>query len=171
MASLSYLLSEFRDKNAVADAIRALRAAGTGDADIDLFSEEPVEFPRGVLDRPSHMSLVSVSGAIVGGVGATAFIWFAQTNYAILTGGMPIFSFWGTGVITYELTMLGAVLATFGYFLWESGLIRKRDRSAPVPVVPPECICLRVRVTGDVAAPTALLQQAGAISVEKKVPA
>ncbi len=42
---------------------------------------------------------------------------------------MPIFSFWGTGVITYETTMLGAVLATFGWFLWESGLIRKRDKS------------------------------------------
>ena len=69
------------------------------------------------------------------------------------------------------MTMLGAVLATFGYFLWESGLIRKRDKSAPVPVVPPECICLRVRcVSGDVAQPTALLREAGAISVEKKAP-
>ena len=66
---------------------------------------------------------------------------------------------------------MGAVLATFGYFLWESGLIRKRDKSAPVPVVPPECICLRVRCPGaDVARPTLLLREAGALSVEKRAP-
>lgn len=169
MASVTYLMSEFRDKHAVASAIGSLRAAGVSPADLDIFSEEPIEFPRGVLDRPSHMSLISVLGAIAMGSAATAFMWWAQNNYAVITGGMPVYSFWGTGVITYEMTMLGAVLATFGYFLWESGLIRKRDKTAPVPVVPPECICLRIRSTSDdVARPTALLRAAGALSVEKK---
>src|SRR5580698_5718504 len=171
MSSVKYLLSEFRDKDAVAGAIHSLRASGVNDFDIDLFSEEPVEFPHGVLDRPSHMSFVAVSGAIVLGSAATAFVWWAQNNYAVNTGGMPTYSFWGTGVITYETTMLGAVLSTFGYFLWESGLIRKRDKTAPVPVVPAECICLRVRcVGGDVSKPIALLRQAGANSVEEKAP-
>jgi ActD protein len=171
MSSVMYLLSEFRDQDAVAAAIHSLRAVGVADSDMDLFSEEPVEFPRGVLDRPSRMSFAAVSGAIMLGVGATAFVWFAQNNYALDTGGMPVFSFWGTGVITYEMTMLGAVLSTFGYFLWESGIIRKCDKTAPVPVVPPECICLRVRcATGDVAGPTALLCQAGANSVQEKAP-
>src|SRR5580698_9334045 len=125
MASVTYLLSEFRDKESVASAIHSLRAIGVSTSDLDIFSEEPIEFHRGVLDRPSHMSLVSVLGAIVLGTSATAFVWFAQNNYAVITGGMPLFSFWGTGVITYETTMLGAVLSTFGYFLWESGLLRK----------------------------------------------
>ena len=58
---------------------------------------------------------------------------------------MPIFSFWATGVITYEMTMLGAIVATFAWFLWESGLVARRDRSAPVPQVDPGSICLRVR--------------------------
>lgn len=169
MSSVKYLLSEFRDKEAVANAIHSLRGAGVTDSDMDLFSEEPVEFPHGVLDRPSHMSLIAVIGAIILGSGATAFVWWAQNNYAVNTGGMPTFSFWGTGVITYEMTMLGAVLSTFGYFLWESGIIRKRDKTAPVPVVPAECICLRVRCAGgDVAGPTALLCQAGANSVQEK---
>lgn len=169
MAAVTYLLSEFRDKEAVAGAIDSLRAAGVNTSDLDVFSEEPVEFRRGVLDRPSRMSLASVLGAVVFGAAATAFVWWAQSNYAVVTGGMPVFSFWGTGVITYEMTMLGAVLATFGYFLWESGLLRKRDKTAPLPVVPPECICLRVRCAGeDVAQPTLLLREAGAYSVEKK---
>ena len=170
MASVNYLLSEFRDKDAVADAIHSLRAAGVSVADLDLFSEEPVELRRGVLDRPSHMSLAAVLGAIAFGGTATAFVRFAQRSYTVVTGGMPVFSFWGTGVITFEMTMLGAVLTTFGCFLWESGLLRKRDKTAPVPVVPPECICLRVRLSGDLARPTAILREAGAISVEKKAP-
>jgi hypothetical protein len=169
MASVTYLLGEFRDRRSVAAAIKSLREAGVTDSDLDIFSEEPVEFPRGVLDRPSRMSVISVLGAIALGGGGTWFVWWAQNNYAVITGGIPVYSWWGTGVITYELTMLGAVLATFGYFLWESGLIRKRDKSAPIPVVAPECICLRVRSSGaDVASPTALLQAAGATSVEKK---
>jgi hypothetical protein len=169
MASVTYLLSEFRDQSSLSTAIHSLRAAGVSPADLDIFSEEPVELSRGVLDRPSHMSLVSVLGAIFLGSAATAFVWWAQHNYAIVTGGMPIYSFWGTGVITYETTMLGAVFATFGYFLWESGLIRKRDKTAPVPKVQPECICLRVRYASeDVTKPTELLRAAGATSVEKK---
>lgn len=172
MPAMSYLIGEFREKDSVATAIQGLRAAGVKVADLDVFSEEPVEFRRGVLDRPSHMSLVSVVGAAVCGIGATALMRLAQHNYAVNTGGMPIFSFWGTGVITYETTMMGAVLSTFGYFLWESGLLRKRDKTAPVPVVPPERICLRVRcVNDDVAKPTAILRSAGAVSIEKKVSA
>ena len=169
MASVRYLMSEFREKDAVAAAIQSLRGAGVGTADLDVFSEEPVGFRRGVLDRPSHMSLVAVCGAIVFGVTATAFMWFAQHNYTVLTGGMPVFSFWGTGVITYEMVMMGAVLAIFGYFLWESGLVRQRDKTAPVPEVPPESICLRVRcVGGEVAKPAAILREAGAIRVEEQ---
>ena len=45
----------------------ALQAAGIDAGDMDVFSEEPVEFPRGVLDRPSRMSLAAVVGAIVAG--------------------------------------------------------------------------------------------------------
>ena len=144
-----YLIGEFHEKNEVRAAIRLLREGGIAPADIDLFSEEPVEFPRGVLDRPSHMSLVSVLGAIGFGSLATLFIWFTQHNYRLVTGDMPVFSFWATGVITFEMTMLGAIVCTFAWFLWESGLIRKRDRAAPVPEVDPGAICLRVRCRED----------------------
>src|SRR5271163_4715053 len=110
MASATWLLSQFRDKDAVASAIHSLRASGISPADLDVFSEEPVEFPRGVLDRPSRMSVVSVLGAIMSGTLATAFVRWTQHNYRLVTGGMPIFSFWATGVITFEMTMLGAIV-------------------------------------------------------------
>jgi len=168
MANTTYLFGEFRERNSLATAIHALRAAGMADRDMDIFSEEPVEFHKGVLDRPSKMSLVSVLGAIAFGCLTTWFLYWAQHSYAVPTGGMPLFSFWGNGVIIYELTMMGAIFSTFGFFLFESGLIRKRDKTAPVPTVAPESMCLRVRCAGDPSKQAAVLEKSGAISVEKK---
>jgi hypothetical protein len=167
-----YLIGEFPEKNSAAAAIRSLRAGGLGTADFEVFSEEPVEFPRGVLDRSSRMSLVAVSGAILVGAMATGFIAWAQHDYRLITGGMPIFSFWATGVITFEMTMLGSVLATFGWFLWESGLLRKGDRAAPVAKVSPGSICLRVRCEGNQAARASeAMRRAGALRVSPGEPA
>ena len=161
-----YLIAEFRDRPKLENAILALKAAGIGPSDMDLFSEEPVELHRGILDRPSNMSLVAVAGAATVGGLATLGVYAAQHNYALVTGGMPIFSYWGTGVITYETTMMGAVLATVGWFLWESGLLRKRDRDIPVPRVPPGMMCLRVRCSdGGVTSARQILERAGAIKL------
>jgi hypothetical protein len=164
-----YLIGEFREKDAAAAAIRSLCAGGIAPADLDVFSEEPVELPRGVLDRPSQMSLVSVSGAILFGMLATAFVWWTQHDFKLVTGGMPIFSFWATGVITFEMTMLGAIVATFGWFLWESGLVRGRDRSAPVPEVAPGSMCLRVCCRGNQEAQAIdAMRSAGAVDVQRR---
>jgi hypothetical protein len=164
-----YLIGAFHEKDSAAAAIRMLRAVGITPAELDLFSEEPVELPRGVLDRPSRMSLASVLGAIVFGLVATAFIYWTQHNYKLVTGGMPLFSFWATGVITYEITMLGAIVATFAWFLWESGLARKRDRNALVPEVDAGSICLRVRCRDEQSAQAIeSLRRAGAIEIERR---
>jgi Protein of unknown function (DUF3341) len=164
-----YLIGEFRDKASAAQAIHILRDHLASGSKLDVFSEEPVEFHRGVLDRPSRMSLASVIGGILFGLLATAFIFFTQHNYRLVTGGMPIFTFWATGVITYEMTMLGAIVATFVWFLWESGLVRKPDKDAPVPEVEPGTVCLRVRCRVD-EAPRAsdAMRRAGAIAVHRR---
>jgi len=138
-----YLKGEFDETQAAAKAIMDVKSRGLGSADVEVFSTEPVIFAPGVLDRPSRMSLVAVSGAITVGVLATWLVYYAQHSYPMVTGGMPLFSFWATGVVTFELTMLGAVVTTFLCFLWESGLFRD-DPKAPVPVVDPGSICLRV---------------------------
>lgn len=164
-----YLMADFREQSQLEAAIQGLKAAGIEADDMDVFSEEPVELHRGILDRPSHMSLVSVLGAIIGGGLATAGVYAAQHNYRVMTGGMPVFTFWGTGVITYETTMLGAVLATFGWFLWESGLLRKRDKTIPVPAVLPGVMCLRVRCFDPhMTRARQILDSAGATEIARK---
>jgi len=162
-------MAEFREKEAVAAAIHTLRVGGLSCADLDLFSDEPVPLPRGVMDRPSRMSLASVLGAIVFGLLATAFVSWTQHNVKLVTGGMPLFSFWATGVITYEMTMLGAIVATFAWFLRESGLGWRRDKTAPAPEVDSGSICLRVRCgveeSGQV---IETMRRAGAVHIERR---
>ena len=164
-----YLIADFREQPKLEAAILALKAAGITADDMDVFSEEPVELRRGILDRPSRMSLVSVLGAIATGGLATVGLYAAQQSYRLVTGGMPIFSFWGTGVISYETTMLGAVLATFGWFLWESGLLRKRDKTIPVPTLLPGVMCLRVRCFDPhITRARQILDSAGATDIARK---
>jgi Protein of unknown function (DUF3341) len=138
-----FLAGDFLDQEAAISALRDLKANGFPSADIAVFSDEPVEIPRGVLHRSSHMSLAAVTGAITSCLLTIGFVYFTQYNYPIVTGGMPIFSLWATGVIFYELTMFGAIVTTFFWFLRESGLLR-RSRRLPAPRVEPGIISLRV---------------------------
>jgi ActD protein len=157
-----FLTGDFRQKEATAQAIGQLKSNGFGLDELDVFSDEPLNFERGVLERPSRMSFAVVTGAITLCLLTVGFVYFTQYNYPLITGGMPLFSFWATGVVFYELTMLGAILTAFGWFLRESGLLR-RGRGAPVPAAKPGFIYLRVRCTPNQADEIrALLKRAGA---------
>jgi hypothetical protein len=161
------LTADFGDPQSLASAIRALQARGYGAEEIDVFSTAPVELADALLKRPSRMPLVAVASAVVFGLSAIAFVHYAQNDYQIVTGGMPIFSWWSNGVIFYEFTMFGSISATFVMFLLESGLLGQR-RKIPAPVLEAGRIRLRLLCPQEDAAPAAdCLYQAGAASVEK----
>jgi Alternative complex III, ActD subunit len=139
----TFLAGDFLSQEGAARAIVNLKAEGVSSADLAVFSDEPIEFPRSVLHRPSHMSLAVVTGAVAFCLLIIGFVYFTQHNYPIVTGGMPIFSFWATGVVFYEITMFGAIITTFFWFLRESGLLRRGHRMH-APHVAPGIISLRV---------------------------
>ena len=60
---------------------------------------------------------------------------------------MPIFSFWATGVVFYELTMFGAIVSALFWFLYESGFFAE-SRAKP-PIFEPGPICVRVYCQGE----------------------
>lgn len=160
-----FLTGDFIDREAAIHAVVSLKDDGFTSSDVAVFSDEPVEFPRGVLDRSSHMSFAVVIGAITSCLLVIGFVYFTQYNYPIVTGGMPIFSFWATGVVFYELTMFGAIVTTFFWFLWESGILRRGLR-APVPLTESGLIGLRVQCTSDRAdAVRKSLESAGARNI------
>lgn len=138
------LSAEFREPRTAAAAIEALSVEGFDKRAMDVFSTEPVEFGPGVLDRRSHMSLLAVAGGIVNAFLATTFIFWTQRNYPLVTGGMPLTSYWAVGVIIFEMAMAGAIAGTVAAFLWESGLLRGRRR-LPVPASRDEAIYLRLQ--------------------------
>jgi len=141
-----YLTGDFQERTSIIRALRVLKENGLAPKDLDVFSSEPLELPRSALPRSSHMSLAVVTGAISFGLLVVGFVYLAQHNYPIITGGMPIFSFWATGVVFYELTMLGAILTSLIWFLHESGLF---TRKPPPPSYEPGAICLRVQCAPD----------------------
>jgi len=158
-----FLTAEFADTQSVAQAIAALKSQGFRAEQLDVFSTEPVELPGGLLDRPSHMSLTAVASASTFCLLAFLFVRYAQYDYPVITGGMPIFSWWSNGVIFYEFTMFGSITATFVMFLVESGLFRRRP---PAPVLVAGRILLRICCeAGRAADATTSLQQAGATDV------
>jgi Alternative complex III, ActD subunit len=169
---MMYLTGEFTEAPAMVAAIEQLKSKGFDAEAFDIFSPQPVELPPGLLDRPSRMSLGAVGGAALLCLLTIAFVHFAQHSLRVITGGMPLFSFWSTGVIFYEITMLGAIGATFVMFLWESGLLeRARGNSqtpAPAPVMTSDSIYLRVQCDPDqVAGAGECLYRTGAVSVKK----
>ncbi len=143
-----YLNGEFHDQQAAARALLDLKLNGFGPDTLDVFSDEPLELPPGVLDRRSHMSLGVVMSAIIFGLLVIGFVYFTQYSYPLITGGMPLFSFWATGVIFYEMIMFGAIVTTFFWFLTESGLLHRGGR-APAPVIEPGVISVLVRCRSD----------------------
>jgi hypothetical protein len=160
------LSAEFRESQAAAAAIEALSSAGFEKGAIDVFSARPVEFEHGVLDRPSRMSMLAVAGAIFNMFLATAFMFWTQQDYPLITGGMPVTSYWAVGVIIFEMAMAGAIAGTVAAFLWESGLFG-RARKLPVPALRDGVVYVRLQCSEPEASQASVtMTQAGAITVK-----
>jgi hypothetical protein len=124
------LYSLFRDQDAALEAVELLRVAGVSDRVIIVRSGEPLddcEFGRG--DAGTWLPWITTAGGAVGlGVGT----WLPRATAAswpILTGGIPAASWWPNLIIMFELTMLGAILATVAGLVVTAGLL---TRSMPI---------------------------------------
>ena len=158
------LTAEFLEPDSVAPAISALLAGGFDRTHVEVFSNQPVELPE-AMHRPSRASLAAVAGAVLNGGLSTAFMYYTQRDYPLITGGMPINSVWSTGVISFEMIMAGAVGGTLLALLWEAGLLRRR-RETWLPVLREGSIFLQLRCS-DERAPAAAdcLSRGGAIEI------
>ena len=156
--------AEFRKTEEVAAAVASLRARGIGPDHMEIFSSKPVDLEPGLLDRPSRMSLFAVVAALAVGMGVTAFMYYTQQDYPLVTGGMPLTSGWATGVVTFEFTMAGAILGTAFMFLWESGLLRRSRR--PAPKLPETGMILQIDCRIDLAAAEEALRRCGPRHIE-----
>ncbi len=117
-------------------ARKALSALRTGSPELRIKKESiivissvPLEGEGlGWNEQRSFMPWLAVAGGVLGGTAGYALASFTQRTYPLPTGGMPIVALWPTGIVIYELMMLGAILTTIVTFLITARLPRYKNR-------------------------------------------
>ena len=129
MSRTASLYTMCPDADAAQQTVDALLSAGARWEDITVVSSEPFDrYEFGQREKSTLMPWLVVLGAILGGVVGFLLVSLTTKSYPIVTGGMPITPGWITGIITYELTMLAAILTTLLVLLLTAPLFRwKQD--------------------------------------------
>ena len=94
-------------------AVDGLRAAGVANADIQIMSSEPFEeYEFSHKDSATWMHWIAGLGGVVGLTSAYLLTTLTQQSWPLETSGMPIVAPWPNLIVMFEMTMLGAILAT-----------------------------------------------------------
>lgn len=107
-------------------AVNRLKAAGVVERDIVIMSAQPMEdFDFGRSDSKSWMWWIACAGGLIGMATAFGLAWLTETSWPINVGGLPTFAWWPNLIIIFELTMLGAIVATVITLIVSAGLGRR----------------------------------------------
>jgi Protein of unknown function (DUF3341) len=119
----------YPDGQSAQQAVNRLRAAGVTDRNITVISSEPMEdYEFGHMDSASWIWWIACAGGLVGMATAAALSYITEMSWPINTGGLPIWAWWPNLIIMFELTMLGAIVATVITLVVTAGLGRGGDK-------------------------------------------
>ena len=111
-------LGTFEDVESATRAVDSLIKAGFAEQSITSLTSVP--YPNGVIvkaDQRTWFRWVSAGGGILGACAGFALAAGTAYMYPVQTGDKPIIALYPTGIITYELAMLFAMLgAIIGMF-------------------------------------------------------
>ena len=125
----------YTDGQSAQQAVNRLRATGIVDRDITVLSAQPMEeFEFGHMDKATWMWWFACLGGLLGMSAGYGLAWISEVSWAIDTGGLPVFAWWPNLIIIFELTMLGAIIATV-VTLAISALLPSRGRTLYDPEV------------------------------------
>ena len=103
----------YGDGQSAQQAVNRLRAAGLSDRQITILSAQPMEdFEFGHMDSRTRIWWIACLGGLLGMATAFGLTWITEVSWPIDVGGLPTFAWWPNLIIIFELTMLGAILAT-----------------------------------------------------------
>jgi Protein of unknown function (DUF3341) len=119
----TWCLAKFNRPLEARAAIRQLIQSGVDPDSMEVMTSQPIHGERFLPEKkPTKLFAWAMCGAGIGMVGGFSLATFTALSYPLVKGGMPIVAPWTVGLITYETTMLGAVLATLAGLLIELGL-------------------------------------------------
>ena len=121
------VLGLYSDANYAAEAGDSLKEAGLTNEDFDFLTGTP--YPEGAFgERHSNHKLYifPIMGAICGLTAGILLTSMTQIAYPMVTGGKPILALPPMAIISYEATLLGAILFTVIGIIFESRLPRLR---------------------------------------------
>ena len=116
----------YGDGMSAQQAVNRLRAAGVADREIVVISSQPMEdYEFGHMESKTRMWWIACLGGLIGMAAAFGLAWLTETSWPINVGGLPTFAWWPNLIIIFELTMLGAILATVITLVVTAGLGRR----------------------------------------------
>jgi ActD protein len=131
---MNALYALYDDGDAAQRAVNGLRKAGVADSAITVISDQPMEaYEFGEMNRTTWIWYIASGGGVAGLLFGTWLTRMTELAWPLPTGNMPIVSWWPNLIVMFELTMLGAILATVITLLVAGGLVRR-----PPPLYDPE---------------------------------
>jgi hypothetical protein len=116
----------YGDGGSAQQAVNRLRAAGIADREIVVMSAQPMEdYEFGHMESKTRIWWIACLGGLMGMATAFGLAWLTEMSWPINVGGLPIFAWWPNLIIIFELTMLGAILATVITLVVTAGLGRR----------------------------------------------
>lgn len=124
--------------------LRELQREGVPSSAITVMSSEPLHLETS--DWPkTRIAGFAIAGGLLGAAFAILLTVVTSRRVGLVTGGMPIVSPWAFGIIVFELTALGAILATLARMIYEAGLLRRNPPAEYSQEVAEGRIVLRIR--------------------------
>ena len=117
------ILGLFEDANYAAEAGDALKRADISEDDYDFLTDAP--YPEGAFGErheSHHLYVFPFIGALIGITAGILLTSMTQLAYPLTQGGKPILSLPPMAIVTYETTMLGAIIFTVLGIIFESRL-------------------------------------------------
>lgn len=121
------ILGLFEDPNYAAEAGDALQRANISPQDYDFLTDAP--YPEGAFGERHERHRLYVFpfvGALIGLTVGIILTSMTQLAYPLTQGGKPILSLPPMAVVTYESTMLSAIIFTILGILFESRLPKRK---------------------------------------------
>ncbi|HET7318159.1 MAG TPA: quinol:electron acceptor oxidoreductase subunit ActD [Nitrospirota bacterium] len=122
-------LGTFKDVESAIRAVDSLIKAGFTEETITSLTSVP--YPNGVIVKSNQRTWfrwLSAAGGVIGAAAGFALAAGTAYLYPVQTGDKPIIAYFPTGIITYEITMLFAILGAIGGMFLEMKLPPWREK-------------------------------------------